>query len=66
MKTFLVKVRKEDAPETYSVPGHPEFSWLKTVSDRKWYARDGKNGNFVTIVKKVQDMFVSYAITYTE
>ncbi len=66
MKTFLVKVKKEEAAEGYSIPRHPEFSWIKTVDENNWYAKDGKSGNFVTISKEAQGMFVSYEVTYTE
>lgn len=66
MTTFLVKVKKEEAAEGYSVPMHPELTWLKTIHENKWYARDGRSGSLVTIVKEIQNAFIQYVVSVAE
>ncbi len=61
-KVFGVKVRKNEVADGYFVPMHPELSYIKSLNDSMWEAKDMNSGVVFRVVKAEKGNFVEYEI----
>jgi len=48
---ILVKIKIADMPEDFDIPRHPEFEFVKSVSDEEWVAKHSSTGEMVMVKK---------------
>lgn len=61
-KVFFVKVKKSEASRPNSLPFHPEYSYVGSLDENVWEAKNMATGELVKITKQDGEVFVEYEV----
>lgn len=59
---MLIKEKKIHVRKAYEVPRHPEFVFVKALSDDSWQAKNSQNNEMVIVKRIEKENFFEYEI----
>ncbi len=61
-QVFLVKVKRADAKDDYSVPMHEELEFIDSIDSNSWKAQNTQAGTVVVVRRLEKGDFYEYEV----